>query len=1054
MASSKTGHGRIGRGIVIALAVLGLALPSAWLALRTSGARTRGASSIQPDEAGFRDKENSGATASAGPVVALDQGFRRPPDSAKPRVYWWWLFNRVDKAGITHDLEEFKAKGIGGVNLICTGGYAGKAPLPGVPFLGPEWRELFRHAVKEAARLDIELGFNLAGGWVMIGPWVTQDNAMKRVVQSELNVRGPQKFAARLPLPPTTDGYYRDVWVQAFPAPPAQSAGRGTQKAVDPGAVLDITDRWRADGVFEWDVPAGDWTILRTGYTLTGSRWDPYPMGDTFEGGAGYQIDYLDPLALDDHFGHLGRLVLDETRKVGGRLDYLWSDSWECGKLTWTRDFPALFARSRGYDPKPYMPSLSGHTVGDSDVTARFKADFDRTVEDAIADNFYGHFADLCHREGVRMGSEAAGPGNLPPMDSLKNLGRCDVPGGEFWVNDIYNFAGGADLNLKQTASAAHIYGRPRALAESFTQQEPHKTHWYYGPADLKPFGDCAFLAGINAIMLHMAVCQPPGDGKPGYQFCAGQHWDPNITWWEQSGAFFDYLARCQFMLQQGLFVADSCVFLGEEPPVIAPPKVADPEIGLGSGYDADFVNADVLVNRMSVRGGRLVLPDGMSYRLLALRYGTTTSPEVAARIGAILSLPVSAAPPRAMSVELAKKVRQLVADGATVVGPPPVRAAGLRGYPACDDEVRRIAAEVWGDCDGRTRTEHSYGKGRVIWGRTPREVLAGDGIGPDFAFQGRGEDGTTSGPGVIAEKRPGKAMGALDFIHRSAGGAEIYFVANRTDRSTAHACAFRVRGLRPEIWDPVSGETRRAAAFETHGGVTTVPLEFAPWGSLFVVFRKPAEAGSGVGGPDAGGKGAGTESARRNFPALRTVQEIRGGWTVAFDPRWGGPASIDFPELVSWTRRLEDGIKYYSGKAVYRTTFDLEKSVAPEHGKMPGHEAGSSGLPGGEERRRVFLDMGDVRHVAEVRLNGRRLGVLWTAPWRVEITDVIKPEGNVLEVDVVNLWANRVIGDLGRPKEKRIAVTHEAFRFDMITKDTPLVESGLLGPVRLLIEP
>ncbi len=383
-----------------------------------------------------------GLTACKPAASGLDAGFLHPPDAAKPRVYWWWLFNRVNKAAITRDLEEFRAKGISGVNLICTGGYAGLAPLPGVKFLGPEWRELFRHAVKEAARLKIEMGFNLAGGWVMIGPWVTQDNAMKKVAQSELTVRGPGKFRGALPAPPAVDGYYKDVWVQAFPEEP--------DKAVDPRTIVDVTDRLNADGRFEWDVPAGVWIILRSGYTLTGSRWDPYPKGDTFAEGAGYQIDYLDPAALDDHFRHLGQTVLDEAAKPGGRLDYLWSDSWECGKLTWTRDFPAQFLRFRGYDLKPYLPALASRIVVDAEFTVRFKEDFDRTIEDCLAENFYGHFAEVCHERGLRMGSEAAGPGNIPPMDSLKNEGRCDLPAGEFWVNHHFDFPGGYNADPRK----------------------------------------------------------------------------------------------------------------------------------------------------------------------------------------------------------------------------------------------------------------------------------------------------------------------------------------------------------------------------------------------------------------------------------------------------------------------------------------------------------------------------------------------------------------------------------------------------------------------------
>jgi hypothetical protein len=943
----------------------------------------------------------AGLTACKPAASGIDAGFLHPPDAAKPRVYWWWLFNRVDKAAITRDLEEFKAKGISGVNLICTGGYAGLAPLPGVKFLGPEWRELFRHAVKEAARLKIEMGFNLAGGWVMIGPWVTPDNAMKKVAQSELKVRGPGKFRGALPAPPAVDGYYKDVWVQAFPEEP--------DKAVDPQTIVDVTDRLSADGRFDWDVPAGAWIILRTGYTLTGSRWDPYPKGDTFAEGAGYQIDYLDPAALDDHFRHLGQTVLDEAAKAGGRLDFLWSDSWECGKLTWTRYFPAQFLRFRGYDLKPYLPALAGHTVVDVEFTARFKEDFDRTIEDCLAENFYGHFAELCHQRGIRMGSEAAGPGNIPPMDSLKNEGRCDLPAGEFWVNGHFNFPGGynADpymrLNLKQTASAAHIYGRPQAMAESFTQQERDRTHWSLAPSDLKPYVDAAFGEGINSIMLHQATCQPPSDGKPGYEFCAGQHWNPNSTWWEQSPAFFAYLARCQYMLQQGVFAGDVCYYLGDRPPVIAPPKAEDP--ALGPGYDFDYTNTEALLTRMSVEGGRIVLPDGLSYRLLVLQNCTTTSPETAKMIGDALSLSVSPIPSRSMPLEAVRKIRDLVRAGATVVGPKPEKASGLKDYPRCDDEVRAIADEVWGDCDGKTRTEHRYGQGRVIWGRTPREILTEDGVPPDFEASSVGA----------------KPAG-LDFIHRTAAGTEIYFVSNRKGYPLSSDCAFRVAGKRPEIWDPILGEIRDAAAFRREGGRTIVPLDFAPMQSFFVVFRKPIAAG--VSG-----------TAPRNFPLLVSVQEIAGAWKVGFDPRWGGPESAEFPELVSWTRRPEDGIKYYSGKATYRKTFDLEPSAAAR------------------SRKRVFLDLGAVKAVAEVRLNGRSLGVLWTAPWRVDITNAVRPAGNALEIDVINLWANRVIGDLNLPKEKRVTVTHDAFRFDMITKTTSLLDSGLLGPVSILRE-
>lgn len=1097
----------------------------------------------------------------------LDSGFAKPPASAQPRVYWFWLFNRVDKAGITRDLEQFKAKGISGVNLICNGGYAGTAPLPGVKYQSPEWWDLFRHAVKEAKRVNIELGVNLSAScWVMLGPWVTADNAMKKVVQADLNVEGPQKFSGKLPQPTTVDGYYHDYCVQAIPH---QRAGM----AINPEAIIDLTDKLQAGGRLDWNVPAGGWTILRTGYTVTteGQFKHAYPNGDTYEGGNGYQIDFLNPAALDDHFKHLGEPLLKAAREAGGHLAYLWSDSWEAGKLTWTQDFPNQFRKYRGYDLKAYLPALEGAitwseysasfkatgttqtlsfvgtdlTGGDNtvfldhvqiapekgtsvtvpnpdfetpglgvghhqynptggswafngngaiptgsgicgnasafgnpnapqgvqvaflqahgtisqaisgltpgtdytltfaaaqrpgnaqtwdvkldsavigsykpgtgivivneDVTARFRADFDRTIQDCLADNFYGHFAELCHDNGMIMGSEAAGPNNIPPEDALKNLGRCDFPAGEFWVNynspDHYNPDPGLKLNLKQTAAAAHVYGRRQVQAESFTQMEGDRTHWSFGPSELKPYANDAFCWGINRIMLHQATCQPPSDGKPGYEFCAGQHFTPNITWWEQSPAFFTYLSRCSYMLQQGNFVGDVCFYLGEEPPTLAPPKYLNP--ALGSGYDCDYCNAEVLATRMSVKDGRIVLPDGMSYRLLVLQNCVSPLPEVARRVGGYQSLTVSAVPSKAMSVEVIRKLRWLVHEGITIIGAPPANAGGLQGYPKCDAEVQAIAAEIWGDLDGTARTERRFGKGRVIWGKTPRETLLADGVKPDLTYAGQAE-------------RPDD----FDFIHRTAGDAEIFFVCNRKNQPTAQDFTFRVSGKRPEIFDPVSGSMQAAAAFRQSDGGTTLPLNFDRFGACFVVFRQPIAK-------EAAGQADG------NSPKLLPVQTLGGPWNVAFDPAWGGPTAAEFPELVSWTLRPEEGIKFYSGKATYRKEFDLSAAANTE-------------LPSGSQAARVWLDLGDVQEVAEVRLNGQKLGILWCFPWRVDISKAVKPTGNQLEIDVINLWANRVIGDLGQPKEKRLTKTHDAFRFDMLTQKTSPIRSGLLGPVTL----
>nr|WP_068892813.1 glycosyl hydrolase [Pedobacter panaciterrae] len=931
----------------------------------------------------------------------LINNFVKPPDHAKAKVYWFWIYNRVTKEGITRDLEEFRAKGISGVNLICNGGYAGKAPLPGVEFLGEEWRALFRHAIREAKRLNIEFGFNMAGGWTMMGPRVTQDDAMKKLVFSELVIDGGEKFSGTIALPEKVDGYYQDINVQAFPI-----VGNG--KEVDATKVVDVTGKLYANGQFEWDVPQGKWLILRSGYTLTGgpwARWKVYPEGDTFKGAEGYQIDYLSKSALDNYFNDLGKTVMAEAKKAGGKINYLWCDSWECGKLTWTQDFSNQFKKFRGYDLMPFLPALAGYTVTNSDISTRFREDFDRTIQDCLAENFYGHFADLCHKNGMRVGNEAGGPNDIPPQDVLKNFKKNDILAGEFWVNGHRNAKGGYNknrwsrLNLKQTATAAHVYGKRQVDAEAFTEQERDATHWTLGPSDLKPYANDAFAEGINRFMLHSATCQPPSDGKPGYEYCAGTHFTPNVTWWDQSAPFFDYLNRCQYMLQQGNFVADVCFYLGERPPLLAPPKYNIPT--LGPGYDCDYFNPDVLLTRMSVKNGRIVLPDGMNYKVLVLQNCVSPVPEIAEAVGRYQGLTVSSTPSKAMSLPVIKKLRDLIYMGATVIGAPPENAGELINYAQTDPEVRKIAKELWGDLDGQTKTERTLGKGRLIWGKTPREVLTGDGVTQDFSFTGQTETSDD-----------------FDYIHRATDDTEIYFVINRTNERQTREFTFRVTGKVPEIWDALTGKAVDAKSYNQIKNSTTLPLEFDSFGSYFIVFRKPIDKNK-------------NGLAKSNFAEFNGSQNITGSWNVSFDPKWGGPAKIEFPSLTSWTQHSEEGVKYYSGTAVYSKKFDLDQAISNETG-------------------RVYLDLGNVKNVAEISLNGKKLGILWCAPWRVEITDVMKKTGNLLEIKVINLWSNRVVHDLSLPVSERLTKTHEEFRFDMLNKDTPMLESGLLGPVKL----
>ncbi len=663
-------------------------------------------------------------------------------------------------------------------------------------------------------------------------------------------------------------------------------------------------------------------------------------------------------------------LINDAGPLAGKTLKYLHTDSWEVEPLNWTPKLRGKFLNYRGYDPLPWMPVLAGRIINSREESNRFLNDFRKTLGDLAVDEHFQPFLRRAHKRGLQIHPESGGP-HAVPIDAQRCLGQNDMPMSEFWAWSWRHRVG--DQNrffVKQPASAAHTYGHRLVAAEGFTTIGPHwqETIW----DNLKPAFDKALCEGLNLLFWHAFVCSPEEMGMPGQQYFAGTHFNPNTTWWSKSAPFMSYINRCQFMLQRGLFVADACYYYGDHVPNFAQLKSSDPA-RLLPGYDYDVVTEETLLTRMSVRDGRIVLPDGMSYRVLVLPDRTMISPPVLIRL------------------------TELVKAGATVVGPKPTFASSLKNYPKCDADVVKLGERIWGDCNGTTVKEHAFGKGRVVWGRSAREVLLMEGVKPDFEFTG------------------GQSGAMTDYIHRQDHAAEVYFLANRSNRIERLDCTFRVSGKSPELWNAVTGERRLATAYVEKEGRTTVPLEFAPCGSWFVVFRESSK------------KHPATTTS--NGGTFSTLTELEGSWTVKFDPKWGGPARAQFDQLGSWSERAEPGVKYYSGTATYTKSFDL-----------PARQAKPS--------ERLWLDLGSLRELASVHVNGRDLGIVWTPPFRVDITDVVKPSGNVLEADVVNFWPNRVIGDTTLPPDRRLTKTN----IRKLTAETPLMASGLLGPVRLLV--
>lgn len=980
--------------------------------------------------------------------------------------------------------------------------------------------------------------------------------------------------------------------------------------------ILDLTGKMDATGTLTWDVPGGSWTILRLGYTPTGVGNEP-----ASESGRGLECDKLSAEAMDVHFaGMLAKIIGDLGPLAGKTLNNVLIDSYEVGCQNWTLRFRQEFEKRRGYDPFPYLPVMTGRVIDSVDSSERFLWDLRRTLADLYADSYYGHLAELCHQHGMKLSTEPYGSGNF---DCLQCGSRADIPMSEFW-------AGGGNDNQcsKLASSAAHVWGRKFVGAESFTAG-PEQGRWLNHPYSLKPLGDLIYCGGVNRFIFHRYAQQPWLNLKPGMTMGPfGFEFERTVTWWDQGAAWLQYLARCQYLLQEGKFVADLCYLVSEGAPNDLPSRQAlRPEPP--TGYDYDGCEATALLTRMAARDGRLVLPDGMSYRVLVLPDGQTMTPE------------------------LLRKVAELVRQGATIVGPKPLRSPSLRGQPDSDREVQALADEVWGPCDGKTVTEHACGKGSVIWGEALADVLQARGVGPDFQYTGLD-----------------KKTNLVD-IHRLAAGADVYFVSNQMRQVTTAECTFRGEGRLPELWHPDSGQIERAPVYRMKGGQTTVTLRFDPAGSVFVVFRKPAEgadpivalqrdgasvyqpmrhtapkveirkavygvftveppgavdvtrqlqalvrdgtltvrADNSIAGDPAvdivkqlrveytangkqltkaigegetlrlpeAGEQPGTLEIRRAVyglpgfstepspeptvdvtaklaamvgpnglsvvadntlagdpapeivkqmrvdylldgkPYSRTVAEnetleipdgtegegeyaqlpppdialspeggavltawepgtyeadtargrklratvgavpppvsVNGPWELRFPPKWGAPDKVTLPELVSWTDSEVPGVKYFSGTATYGKNFEVPKGLL-----APGNV--------------LVLDLGRVHEIAQVRLNGKDLGIVWKPPFEVNVTGLLKAGANRLDVQVTNLWPNRLIGDEQLPEDADFAPDGSlrawpawllegkpcpSGRFTFATwkhysKDSPLLESGLLGPVQVRV--
>ncbi|MEN8228698.1 MAG: glycosyl hydrolase [Bacteroidota bacterium] len=935
-------------------------------------------------------------------IEQLRTGFLAPPLEARPRALWDWVDGNFQLEEITREMEEAARMGMGGFDIWDVRSVVDEAHImdAGPPFMSDESLEGICHAINEAERLGLDLGLIIASGWNAGGIWTLPEHQTMGLFSSATTISGPGEISLQLEFPVLPDQFgtenrqlkiripreldgtpkfFKEVSVIAY--------GMDQPDSVTiTGEIIDLSNHIDREGTLKWDVPEGDWNVVRYICANTGQ-----PMISSSPNSMGPMIDHFNAEASEQHIQFFIDKIEAKLGKFIGEsgLTYFYTDSYEVQGQLWTPEMTDEFQDRMGYSMVPYLPALDGLIVKDHNITSRFLYDYRRVLSDLIIENHYAHTRDICEYYGVGFVAEAAGPGwpvHNCPFESLKSSGSLSFPRGEFWHlptnTGFWRKMKGTDQEkhyleelqvIKGVASASHIYNQKYVEAEAFTG-----THlWNEGPGDLKPTADRAFCEGLNRINFHTWPHTPEEAGTPGWVYAFGTLINEHRIWWPMAKPWMEYLGRCSYMLQQGNFVGDVLFYYGDSVPNFVPAKKILP--GLGFGYDYDVTNSDVLLNNLIVDEGKLVLPHGQSYEMLVLPEESYMQPEIL------------------------EKIEDLVWNGATVVGPKPVRSHGLLDWEVRDLEVRNQANELWGDCDGENILHTKYGMGHIYWGEEIRSVLTNSGVYPDFDFKGNMENT------------------ALDYIHRKVGNEDIYFIRNSTAETIKGTAIFRQKKKIPEFWDPATGKMFAVNKIKDRYGYIHISLNLDAYGSLFVIFSDHA----------------GAESQMPVLNKKLKEVELTGAWNLYFPEENAGAGPIEFDSLVFWNERQEDGIRFFSGIATYGKVFEWEEEAT-------------------EEGQQVFLEFDQIVEVARVYLNNEDLGILWKRPFRVDITDALIHGKNSLRVEVANTWANGLAGDARNPMEKRRTKTNvtrlpNAWTYplqEIPNEDYDLLEGGIAGKV------
>jgi hypothetical protein len=966
----------------------------------------------------------------------LAEYFKNPPSEAHPKVYWWCLNGNVDTVRAKQEFRAMKETGITGFDFFEIGVPKQDTMIPGGPaFMSDESVQNIKFVVDEAGKLGLTVGLNLASSWNAGGSWIEPRNGGKSLYVSKTTVNGnASEQKIKVPFPEISfpkealigesnepmiafreDGkpeYYEDVAILALPS-------SREKNLLDTADIIDVTPFFDAKAdVLIWSAPPGNWEIFRYVCSNSGQQLVlPSPKS------AGLTIDHFDSTAVETHLMYIiNRLkpALGDFRKTSLKSFYL--ASYEARGFVWTSSLSSEFEKVNGYDITKFIPSFFNKELFSGEVNDQVQVDFKKTLSELMINNLYRKSREICNKYGLKINCEAGGPG-YPlyngPAEPLKAQGTLDIPRGEFWVNHSRFYKDGNDSIdilrvVKEVAAAAHIYQKDFIEEEAFTSF----MHWQMGPGDIKPQGDRAFCEGMNRVVFHGFSHNISGSGHPGYVYHAGTHFNDKRVWWPKAKPFVEYLSRISAVAQNTNFVADVVWYYGDKIPNAATPK--NTHFSAGPGFDYEVINTGILLHDLSVKNGKLTLSNGAEFSLLVLENEESINPNVLLRL------------------------KELVEQGVVVVGEKPKSVSAIKDSPITKNEGEKIINQLWTVFPENTGS--AFKKEKKIYSEIkPVEMLAALNVSPDISCVDFNS-------------------GVIDFIHYSKNEIDFYFIRNTTDKWISRDLAFRQQNKVPEIWDAVSGEIVPVAIFKQSGEYVSLPVTLPPYGAFFVVFKESnsqshfeSVAGSGNNPPNLvftkdgicflqkGNIRLKKSGQTNNVNNEISTQALEGEWNVSFEKGWGAPDNVTFSKLMSWTDSEIDGIKYYSGTATYEKTFNSKIK---------------QGIKG-----RIYLDLGEVAKVGEVWLNGKHLGITWAKPHRFDVTELLKSGKNVIRVEVANVWSNRIKGD---------AVTGQKFTNSNITNtivpaptiesgdqtripwaNVPLIESGLIGPVKLIgIEP